>query len=187
MSLEHEGTIERPPVSVPSTEGFWNRIIGIVSVIIVAAVVFVIFGPRPDLGGTLDVSGLPVVIMAFNASTTVLLITAFAFIRLRRITAHKNTMLLAFGTSSAFLVTYVLYHWCKEGPRSYEGDWSNVYYVILISHIVLAVTVVPLALTTLYRGWTRQDDRHRRLARIALPVWLYVSVTGVLVYLMLYP
>ncbi len=113
MSLESEAKFEQPA----SAEGFWNRIIAIASVLIVAAVVFVVLGPRPDLGGTLDVSGLPVVIMTFNAATTVLLITAFVFIRVRRITAHKNTMLLAFGTSSAFLVTYVLYHWFKEAPR----------------------------------------------------------------------
>ena len=170
-----------------AAEGFWNRIIAILSVIIVGAVAFLILGPRPDLGGTLDVSGLPFVNMALNATTTVLLVIAFVFIRMRRINAHKNTMLLAFGTSTAFLVTYVLYHWFKAGPKLYAGDWTSFYYVILISHIVLATSVVPLALTTLYRGWTRQDDRHRKLARVALPIWLYVSVTGVMLYLLLYP
>lgn len=95
-------------------------------------------------------------------------------------------MLAAFGTSSAFLVSYVIYHWFKAGPRRYEGPYVGLYYVVLISHIILAMGVLPLALTTLYRGWTRQDARHRTIARITLPIWLYVSVTGVIIYLMLY-
>ncbi|MCK4683643.1 MAG: DUF420 domain-containing protein [Pirellulales bacterium] len=170
----------------PETEGFWNRIIAILSCVVVVAVAFLIPGPRPNLGGSLDVSGLPFVNMALNATPTVLLLVAFALIKVRRINAHKITMLAAFGTSSAFLVSYVIYHWFKAGPRRYEGPYVGLYYVVLISHIILAMGVLPLALTTLYRGWTRQDARHRTIARITLPIWLYVSVTGVIIYLMLY-
>ena len=95
-------------------------------------------------------------------------------------------MLSAFACSATFLVTYVIYHWFKSGPRAYQGDWPTLYLVILITHIVLAMVILPLALLTLYRGWTRQDTSHRALARITLPVWLYVSVTGVVIYGMLY-
>jgi len=183
--------ISAPPGTVTgseaATEGFWNRIIAILSVIIVGAVAFLILGPRPEVGGSLDVSALPFVNMTLNSITTVLLLIAFWFIRARRIGAHKNAMLLAFGTSTAFLVTYVIYHWFKAGPRAYAGDWTTFYYVVLISHIVLAIFVVPLALTTLHRGWIRQDARHRALAKVSLPIWLYVSVTGVLLYVLLYP
>ena len=95
-------------------------------------------------------------------------------------------MMTAFGTSSAFLVTYVIYHWFKVGPAQYTGDYTLVYRFILITHIVLAAIIIPLALVTLYRGYTSQLPKHRKLARITLPIWLYVSVTGVVIYGMLY-
>jgi len=95
-------------------------------------------------------------------------------------------MLSAFGTSAAFLMSYVVYHWFKSGPKLYTGDWITLYYFILISHIFLAAIIVPLALITLYRGWNDQIGKHRKIAKITLPVWLYASVTGVLIYVMLY-
>ena len=95
-------------------------------------------------------------------------------------------MLCAFGTVTLFLVTYMIYHWFKAGPKPYLGEYETVYYFILISHIILAVVIIPLALVTLYRGWNMQVVKHRRIARITYPVWLYVSVTGVVIYLMLY-
>jgi len=84
------------------------------------------------------------------------------------------------------LVSYVIYHWFKDGPKKYLGAFKAVYYVILFSHIVLAAAIIPLALITLYRGWTSQVGKHRKIAKITLPMWLYVSVTGVAVYAMLY-
>ena len=96
----------------PETEGFWNRIIAILSCVVVVAVAFLILGPRPNLGGSLDFSGLPFVNMALTATTTVLLLVAFALIKVRRINAHKMTMLAAFGTSSAFLVSLL----CSQLP-----------------------------------------------------------------------
>lgn len=95
-------------------------------------------------------------------------------------------MLTAFGFSFAFLATYVIYHWFKSGPKPYEGGFPEMYYFILISHIILAAVIVPLALITLYRGWTSQLPKHRKIAKVTLPLWLYVSVTGVLIYGMLY-
>ena len=95
-------------------------------------------------------------------------------------------MLTSFGTSGAFLVSYVIYHWFKSGPKEYLGNYSELYFFILITHIVLAATIIPLALLTLYRGWSENLPKHRRIAKITLPIWLYVSVTGVIIYLMLY-
>ena len=169
------------------TDNFWLRIIYIVSVIISGAVAFLILGPRPaGIEGLLDVSGLPILNAALNGVTTVLLIIGYSFIRQKKRQQHKNVMLLAFGTSTAFLVSYVIYHWFKSGPKFYTGDWTTLYYFILISHILLAAIIVPLALITLYRGWNSHLGKHRKIARITLPLWLYVSVTGVLIYFMLY-
>ena len=95
-------------------------------------------------------------------------------------------MLSSFAMSAAFLVSYIIYHWFKSGPKSYTGDYSTVYYFILITHIVLAATIIPLALLTLYRGWTDNLQLHKKIAKITLPLWLYVSVTGVAIYFMLY-
>ncbi len=168
-------------------ESFWLRIIYIVSVLVTAAVAFLILGPRP--GGTeglLDVSMLPLVNATLNGVTTALLLVAFAFIRQRRIDLHRMTMLWAFATSFLFLISYVIYHWFKAGPKAYEGVYTEIYYFILISHILLAAAIIPLALITLFRGWTMDVEKHRKIAKITLPLWLYVSVTGVVIYWMLY-
>ena len=173
---------------VPSTKDiFWLRIIYIVSVVISLAVSFLILGPRPEgMEGMLDVSALPHVNALLNATSTLLLVLALWFIKRKEIQKHKMTMLCAFGTVSLFLVSYLIYHWFKAGPKPYLGEYEIVYYFILITHIILAVFIVPLALITLYRGWNMQVEKHRRIARITYPIWLYVSVTGVVIYLMLY-
>ncbi len=88
--------------------------------------------------------------------------------------------------SGLFLVSYVVYHWFSPGPTRYEGEWGLLYFPVLISHILLSTVVLPLGLLTLYRGWTTQVAIHKRIARITLPVWLYVSTSGVLIYRMLY-
>lgn len=96
-------------------------------------------------------------------------------------------MLTAFGVSSLFLVSYVIYH-SQAGSVPFRGTGflRPIYFALLISHVILAAAIVPLALTTIHRAWTRQFERHRRLARWTLPHWIYVSVTGVIVYWMLY-
>lgn len=172
---------------MPRTETFWLRIIYIFSAVIVAAVAFLFFGPRPaGMDGTLDVSGLPQVNASLNFLTALLLITGYILIRRKKREAHKKVMLTCFGLSSAFLVSYVIYHWFKSGPKEYLGSVPEVYFFILFTHIALAVIIIPLALTTLYRGWTNQLVKHRKIAKITLPIWLYVSTTGVLIYVMLY-
>ena len=168
-------------------DNFWLRIIYIISIIITVAVAFLILGPRPQgFDGSIDVSQLPIIHATFNGITAILLIYGYYLIRQKNQKEHKNIMLTAFGTSSAFLVSYVIYHWFKAGPKQYTGDFSEIYYFILITHIILAVIIIPMALVTLYRGWTDSLKKHRKIAKVTLPVWLYVSITGVLIYWMLY-
>lgn len=170
-------------------ERFWLRIIGIASAVLVAAVLFLIYGPRPaGVGEGRDVSFLPHVNAGLNATSGVLLVAGYRLIRAGRIAAHRRAMLSAFAASGAFLVSYLIYHTFKAGPKPYEGAFPWLYYPVLISHIVLAAAIVPLALVTLYRGWNwrTQVAKHRRIAKITLPLWLYVSVTGVVIWVMLY-
>ena len=166
---------------------FWTKIIYILSAVISLTVAFLILGRRPEgIEGALDVSILPLVNAVLNGTTTILLILGFILIKQKKREQHQSVMLSAFGMSCLFLVTYVIYHWFKSGPKLYMGDFTTIYYFILITHIVLAVIIIPLALFTIYRGWTSQLKQHRKIARITLPIWLYVSITGVIIYLMLY-
>ena len=168
-------------------DSFWLRIIYIVSIIISATVAFLILGPRPvGIEGALDVSKLPLLNASLNGMTTILLVIGYILIRKKKRQQHKNIMLTAFGTSAAFLVSYVIYHWFKSGPKQYTGAFPEIYFFILITHIILAAIIIPLALITLYRGWSDQLKKHRKIAKITLPLWLYVSVTGVVIYCMLY-
>ena len=166
---------------------FWTRIIYIVSGVISLVVAFLILGPRPEgMEGSVDVSMLPFVNAMLNGITAILLISGDILIRQNKREMHRYVMLTSFGTSTLFLVSYVIYHWFKSGPKLYTGDFQTLYYIILFTHIVLAAIIIPLALLTLYRGWVSQLKQHRKIARITLPIWLYVSGTGVVIYLMLY-
>ena len=162
-------------------------VIGLVSSLVVVAVGFLLLGRQPQIGAMHDVSVLPVVNAFLNGTSAALLTAGYVFIRQRKVTAHKTCMLTAFGVSSLFLVSYVIYHY-DAGSKPFAGHgWiRGVYYPLLISHLVLAALIVPFALTTIYRAWRGQFARHRRIARWTLPVWLYVSITGVIVYWMLY-
>ena len=130
---------------------------------------------------------LPAVNAALNGTTAVLLSCGYAMIRRRRLLLHKCLMLSAFGVSMLFLASYLWYH-VHAGLRHFTGrGWIRpVYFAILISHTVLAAAIVPLALTTVYLGLRSRHPRHQRIARWTLPLWLYVSLTGVVVYLLLY-
>ena len=135
----------------------------------------------------MDVSGLPAVNATLNGISALLLFTGFLYIRNGRKKAHRACMVSAFTTSSLFLVSYLTYHFI-HGSTSFTGQgWTRpVYFTILISHTILATAVVPLVLMTLRRAVKQQFDRHAALARWTLPVWLYVSISGVAVYWMLY-
>ena len=168
-------------------DAFWTKIIYIISVVISLAVAFLILGPRPEgFEGSMDVSMLPLVNASLNGITTILLLIGYIFILNKMIDKHRIVMLSAFGTSSLFLVSYIIYHWFKSGPKLYVGDYQTVYYFILLTHIILAAIIIPLALFTLYRGLNTQIEKHKKIAKITFPIWLYVSVTGVIIYYMLY-
>ncbi len=173
---------------INSKDSFWINIIIIISIVLSLTIAFLILGPRPNgiLTYEIDVSALPFINASLNFFTTLLLIIGLVFIKNRKITCHQNTMLLAFGTSLLFLISYIIYHWFKSGPKEYIGEFSTIYYIILISHILLAMIIIPLSLITLYRGWNSQITKHRKIAKITFPIWLYVSITGVIIYLMLY-
>ncbi len=122
-----------------------------------------------------------------NGAATVFLLLGFWFIRKKNILAHRACMLSAFLISCTFLVTYLLHH-AEVGSVRYQGvGWVRyVYFGLLIPHVLLAAPVVPLALFTLYRGWTQRIEAHRAIARITLPIWLFVSASGVVIFFMLY-
>jgi putative membrane protein len=135
----------------------------------------------------MSVTDLPAVNATLNALSGILLLIAYTHIRARRIQQHRRFMIAAFATSSLFLVCYLVYH-AQVGsvPFTRQGFVRPLYFTILITHVTLAATVVPLALVTLSRGLKAQYPQHRRIARWTFPVWMYVSVTGVLVYVLLY-
>jgi uncharacterized membrane protein YozB (DUF420 family) len=124
---------------------------------------------------------------ALNTLATVLLLAGWAFIRRGNVRAHRAAMVGAFLTSAVFLACYLTYHWLVgHVPFRGVGTVRTVYFTILISHILLAVAVPVLALRMFFLAWKGRFDAHRRLGRITLPIWLYVSITGVVIYLMLY-
>ncbi len=130
---------------------------------------------------------LPTVNATLNGLAALCLVAGYLFIRRRRVTAHKRAMLTAFGCSIAFLVSYLYYHY-QVGSVRFQGTGTirTVYLGILLTHTVLAAVVPFLAAVTLYRAWREDFARHRALARVTLPIWLYVSVTGVVIYWMVY-
>jgi uncharacterized membrane protein YozB (DUF420 family) len=134
-----------------------------------------------------SVTDLPALNALLNLTAAVLLVVGWRFIKARRIDAHRRTMTAAFCTSAAFLASYLTYH-AQVGSKPFPGTGvlRVIYFAVLIPHILLAAAILPLAIVTLRRGLARNDAAHRRIARITLPIWLFVSVTGVVVYLMLY-
>jgi len=162
-------------------------VIGVVSVAALVVLAALMLGRAPASGSGLDVGALPTVNAVLNGASAALLTVGFVSIRRRDVRAHRACMLGAFAVSVLFLGCYVVYHY-QAGSRPFGGQgWIRpVYFALLLSHIALAAAIVPLALTTIYRGLSAQLDRHVRLARWTLPIWLYVSVTGVVVYWLLY-
>jgi len=135
----------------------------------------------------ISTSQLPTLNAALNSLSAVFLFAGYRFIRAKNRDAHRACMLAAFFCSTVFLISYLVYHF-QVGSVGFKGQgWIRpVYFTILISHTILAAAVVPLALITLFRALRERFDTHRRIARWTFPIWLYVSVTGVVIYLMLY-
>jgi uncharacterized membrane protein YozB (DUF420 family) len=130
---------------------------------------------------------LPDVNAALNALSAAFLLAGFLFIKSKKIKAHRACMLAAFASSTLFLISYLAYHYqVGSVPFKGQGPVRTFYFAILLTHTILAVVVVPMALITLLRALRNKFDAHRRIARWTFPIWLYVSVTGVVVYWMLY-
>jgi uncharacterized membrane protein YozB (DUF420 family) len=135
----------------------------------------------------LSLTDLPTVNAALNATSAVLLASGYRYIRRRQVAAHQRCMIAACVTSTLFLLSYLIYHY-NVGSMPFRGQgWVRpIYFTILISHTILAAAIVPLVLVTLFRAWKADFAKHARIAKWTLPIWLYVSVTGVVIYWMLY-
>jgi putative membrane protein len=170
--------------TLKTNDRFYVPLIATLSVVVPALIAVLLFG---DLGGARmvgDVSFLPAMNAGINSTVSVLLISALVLIRRGNIRAHKTVMVTALVLSIFFLVSYVLYH-SAHGDVKYGGTgaWKGIYLFILGTHILLSMAVVPLALFAVYRGLSNSVDKHKKIVRWAWPIWLYVSVTGVIVYL----
>jgi putative membrane protein len=162
----------------------YNRLITILSIAI-PLVVAALFGVKIDLD--LPVF-LPPVYAGINAVTSVLLLAAFWAIKNKKIDLHENLVKACMALSAVFLILYVLYHMTSDSTSfGGEGLIRWVYFFVLISHILLSIVVIPFVLITFVRGLTRDVERHRKIARITFPIWLYVTITGVIVYFMISP
>ncbi|MBW8685880.1 DUF420 domain-containing protein [Chitinophaga rhizophila] len=179
-----------------------NLPIAIISIVIPVVVAILFYLPRPNVEAGFNVSILPLFHAVLNSATAVLLLGSLFFIRNGQIKAHKITNLIAVALSLVFLVSYVTYHFFTESTK--YGDLNHdhivdatekaaisstaaIYYFILLTHIVLAAIIVPLVLFTLLRGFQSDFVKHKKIARITWPIWFYVAVTGVIVYVMISP
>lgn len=162
-------------------------LIAVLSVAIPLVVAILFFMPKSE-SDKVDVSFLPAFHAILNSCTAVALVIGYYNIKRNHVKAHRASMLFAFGLSAIFLVSYVTYHFLGE-RTIYGGDGllKYIYYFILLTHIVLAIVIVPLVLLSVYFGITNQLARHRRISRWTFPIWLYVAITGVLVYLLISP
>jgi putative membrane protein len=170
-------------ISIERQDPYRKVIIALsVSIPLLVAILFRVQIPGYDL------SFLPPIYASINGITAVLLVVAVQAIKEGKQKRHENIMKTCIGLSGTFLVMYVAYHMTSEPtPYGGEGAMKYVYYVILISHILLSVAITPMVLFTFSRALSRNFERHRRLAKFTYPIWLYVAVTGVIVYLMISP
>jgi putative membrane protein len=163
-----------------------SRWIFIISVAVPLLVAVLFFTPALQL--QIDVSFLPKLNAIINSLVSILLVTGLYFIKNKNRRAHRFCMLSAFSLSALFLISYVVYHSAAADTKyGGVGFIRYVYFFILITHILLATIILPFILVTVSRALTERFDKHRKIARITFPMWLYVSVTGVIVYLMISP
>lgn len=173
---------------VSRREKFLTRLVVVISIAIPTVVAVLLFTAAPQVESAIDLTVLPAFHAILNTITAVLLVSSYLAIRQRKVTIHKTLNLLAVLCSVLFLVSYVVYHSLTEStPYGGVGAIRYVYYFILLTHIVLAVVIVPLVLFTLLRALGGKFEKHKKIARWTLPIWLYVAVTGVIVYLMISP
>lgn len=167
-----------------------SRIIIGVTIAIPVAVTTLHFLPKPDSVPDI-IKHCPLLNAILNGTCTVLLIASYIAIRNKKVAIHKTLNVTAFTLSAIFLLSYVAYHSFSPethfDPNHPNNPWRYIYFFILISHIALAAIVLPMVLISFYRGLSNQIVKHRKLARWTLPIWLYVTTTGVIVYLMISP
>ncbi|RNI29382.1 DUF420 domain-containing protein [Rufibacter immobilis] len=163
-------------------------LIAILSVVVPLVVALLLFMPQTGKLGDLDVSFLPKLHAVLNSLTAIALVIGYYQIKRQNRRLHRFAMVTAFVLSSFFLISYVTYHY-QAAPTAFggEGAIKTLYYFILITHIILAAAIVPLVLLSVYFAISEQYVRHRRISRWTFPLWLYVAVTGVVVYLMISP
>lgn len=165
----------------------YNKLIVALSIIIPLAVA-ILFGVNlRKMGFDVEpLTFLPPIYATINGFTAVLLVAAVVAIKNGKRSMHENLMKIAIACSVLFLMMYVAYHMTSDSTK-YGGDLGFIYYPILISHIVLSVAIIPLVLITYVRALANRFDKHKKIAKITFPIWLYVAVTGVVVYLMISP
>jgi putative membrane protein len=187
---------------VPKQDKQYLAVIGVISVLIPVVVALLLFVPQTGKLGDIDVSILPHINALLNSATAACLIVAYFFIKNRNEELHRRLMMTAFVLSCLFLVSYVVYHF--QAPSTKFGDINGdgilsetelaevgimrgIYLIILLTHILLAIVVVPFVLIAFYFALSKQINRHRKIVKFAFPIWLYVAITGVIVYLMISP
>ncbi len=194
-----EGSLQTPPMN--SSDKLFSKLIWIVTAVVLLVVIALKLVPPPEAKPSF-IYILPHLIGAINATCSVLLVVSFIFIKRKNIQAHKVTNVITFILSAIFLIFYILFHLYEKDTRFGDVDHDGLlsatelaavgatryfYFFILLTHILLAIIVLPLILISFLRGFSMQIERHKKIVRWAFPVWLYVAVTGVIVYLMISP
>lgn len=172
-----------------SKDKFYLRLITILSIVVPLLVALLILFPETfKLEMGIDRGTLPAFHAILNGTTAVLLIVGLALIRSKKLVAHRAVMMSAFGLSAIFLLSYVVSKLNADSVK-FGGDESlkYIYFFILISHILLSIPVLPLAMLAIFRGLTSDINKHKKIVRWTFPIWLYVAITGVLVYLFMQP
>lgn len=171
----------------PARDRYYRRLIFLISIAVFCVVVILSLLPKSEsIPGWVKI--LPALNAVLNATTTLLLLVSLVFIKRKEVEIHKRLNLAACGLSTVFLLSYVLFHaFGVETRYPADAPMRGTYLFILSTHIVLAAVVLPLVLFSLYRGLTNQVQAHRKIVRWSFPIWLYVTVTGVIVYLMISP
>lgn len=178
----------RPEIDLKKQKKY-NKIVIVLSIVIPIAVAALFGINLRELGFDVKpLTFLPPIYATINGMTAVLLVLAFWAIKNKKLVLHENLMTTAIYASVVFLVMYVAYHMTSDSTKfGGEGAVKYIYYFILITHIVLSIVVIPFVLITYVRAITNDFERHKKIAKITFPIWLYVAVTGVIVYLMIAP
>lgn len=183
----NESSIPNENENANDKTNVWIAVILTIMINGLVTVLFFMDGFSGEVEG-FDLTVLPMLNAIFNSFTTVFLFTALFFILRKNIKMHRRFIYAAFTSTALFLITYVTYHYLAESTEyGGSGAMAAVYYFILITHIILAIVIVPLAVLSFMRGIKYQVKKHRKIARWTMPLWLYVSITGVLVYIMISP